>query len=124
MAWLFSAECLIQRPALHAQPGEHLLQVPVLFLDCLYLSNHGSVHAPELRAPTVKRCGADPVLTAKVRGRIPAFGPAQNCDDLGPGKSTLLRSNLLVDVTEKTPFLTPFQKRGDFLSSVGQSERM
>jgi hypothetical protein len=112
MAWLFSAERLLQKLILHARLSEHLLQVPVPFLDGLHLSDHRGVHASELRAPTVKRCGADAVLPAKVRDRNPALGLAQNRDDLCLGKSTPLHSNLLVDVTEKILLPNPLQKRG------------
>jgi hypothetical protein len=61
---------------------------------------------------TIKRCRADLVLPAKVRDQNSAYSLEQNRDDLGLGKSTLLHSNLLVDVTEKIPIPNPFKKVG------------
>jgi transposase len=54
------------------------------------------------------------VLPAKIRDRHSAFSLAQNPDDLGLGKSALLHSNPLVDVTEKILLPNPLQKRGDY----------
>ena len=118
MAWLFSAERPLQRLVLHAQLGEHLLQALILFLDRLHLSDHEGGHASELRPPTAKGCGADRMLPAKIRNWNPTFGLAQDRHDLHLGKSTLLHSNLLVDVTEKILLPNPLQKRGGLPCSV------
>ena len=44
----------------------------------------------------------------------PAFRPARDRDDLRLSKSSLLRSNLLVDVSKKLQPPTPLQKAGDY----------
>ena len=112
MAWLFSAERFLQKLILHAQLGEHLLQAPVLFLDGLHLGDHGRVHAAKLRAPAIECRRADRVLPAKIGDWNPAFRLTQNPNDLRLRKSTLLHSNLLVDVTEEIPLPNPLQNRG------------
>lgn len=69
--------------------GKQFLESGVLFLKRLQALNLGHLHTAILLAPGLKGGVGNGVLTAKLTGRNPGFGLAEDTDDLLVGKTLL-----------------------------------